>query len=359
MTNHTLLIALLLAVVANSQNLVPNPSFEETNSCEYQHSRFKYQVNGWTTPNLGTSDIFNGCNTRSTTGVPNNFVGSQEAHHGDNYAGIYAVTVGYEKMPHFSEYIEVQLISSLIEKEFYQLSFFVSLAEASDFGVCGLGAILSENKIKANTPLTLRPENLSSFGIENYKILEQDCDKKIDDKLSWMKVSYSFRADGYERFLIIGHFKDNEVTLELSNVDDPRLNKHAYYYVDSVSLERIEEQQIELIEDDVYKLPIITFDHDSAVIKDSEYTKLNQLAAHLKMQKDCVLHIRGSASENGTDERNAKLSRERARAVKQYLESLGLESLILVVENLDGIKQSSPVEQSADLKRVEFKIICK
>lgn len=66
----------LFSVCGYAQNLVPNPSFEDTLQCpngDFNNIKF------WINPTSATPDIFNSCSTDGFTGVPVNYFGNQSA----------------------------------------------------------------------------------------------------------------------------------------------------------------------------------------------------------------------------------------------------------------------------------------
>src|SRR6188474_1293115 len=94
-----------------SQNLVPNPGFEEYINCpswagEIAECPPWQDGNG----NTGSCDYFNVCATGTIVWIPDNNVGYQETHTGNGYAGFCAI---YPNTPPFNlpfyEYPQVQL----------------------------------------------------------------------------------------------------------------------------------------------------------------------------------------------------------------------------------------------------------
>ncbi len=75
--------------------------------------------------------------------MPINFAGTQIALSGQGYAGaiLYEIAIGYR------EYIEVRLTDSLIAGKQYCLSFYVSIAESSAWGVDMIGGYLSNDSL--------------------------------------------------------------------------------------------------------------------------------------------------------------------------------------------------------------------
>ena len=78
---------------------------------------------------------------------------------------------------------------------------------------------------------------------------------------------------------------------------------------------------------DKFKGDTLYFDFDSAVIKPSEETKLQDLAAYFKgNQKLEALVIEGNCDERGTEKYNLSLGERRALAAREYLGTLGVDA---------------------------------
>jgi len=72
MKKFYILIIILLSINSlNSQNLVLNPSFENTKRCSYYIGRLNENIVDWSTPTYGTTDLFNPC-SKNNTGIPDN-----------------------------------------------------------------------------------------------------------------------------------------------------------------------------------------------------------------------------------------------------------------------------------------------
>lgn len=69
----------------------------------------------------------------------------------------------------------------------------------------------------------------------------------------------------------------------------------------------------------------VYFDYDSAVIKDSERSKIEAVADHLKKNPATRLIVEGHCDERGSNEYNLALGERRALAVRAYLIGLGIE----------------------------------
>jgi peptidoglycan-associated lipoprotein len=69
----------------------------------------------------------------------------------------------------------------------------------------------------------------------------------------------------------------------------------------------------------------VYFDYDSSVIKDSERSKIEAVAYHLKKNAGTKLIVEGHCDERGSNEYNLALGERRALAIRAYLVGLGIE----------------------------------
>ncbi|MGE0560375.1 MAG: T9SS type A sorting domain-containing protein [Flavobacteriales bacterium] len=221
------LVKILLLLIINcsllinkglAQNLVPNPSFEDTVSCPTTLADLS-ATTFWTAPTQGSADYFNACGSGDAN-VPNNIFGTQSALTGNAYVGIGV----YDTFDTYSyrEYIQVQMQQNLISGQKYWVSFYVSLADLNDYAIQEIGAYFSPVQINDNsidTTLSFTPQ------------IEFN-DSVITDKVNWTKISGSFTATGNENYVIIGNFNRKQTTTATqvgsTNTD------YSYYYIDDV-----------------------------------------------------------------------------------------------------------------------------
>ena len=211
-------------LLVEGQNLVPNPSFEDTTSCPNNYSQI-YLTPPWNTPSLGSPDYFNSCNSGSM-GTPNNTAGSENPRTGSAYAGFgaFGVSAGATS-DSVREYIQAPLNNNLIQGVTYYVSFYVSLAEGfSVYAVNNLGAYFSATAVSSANynPLHYLPqiENTSSNPLTNTN--------------GWTKVSGQFIAQGGERYITIGNFNSNTKSDTVFIKAGGALL--SYYYIDDVSV---------------------------------------------------------------------------------------------------------------------------
>lgn len=221
------------------QNLVINGDFEQYSSCPVSESapfQSPYEIekcSGWKAPTYGTSDYFNSCTSNPTIDVPLNAGGFQEAFNGNGYLGLASVyqvgmgTDGYNG-PMWWEYIQGQFTQALEAGKVYKFSMEVSLAEYSDLMITELGVYFTDIPISSpnSACLTVTPQIV--FSEPNY----------FQDTLNWIHLETLFVANGTEKYLTIGNFRDNNQndTLRRYNLEPNSANPNVtYFYIDGVS----------------------------------------------------------------------------------------------------------------------------
>lgn len=222
MNNLTkILIALFIACFVNisvGQNLVPNPSFEDTISCPSLLAELS-KTTFWSTPTQGSADYFHICSSGSVN-IPNNTFGHQHAHSGSAYIGI--AVYDLDSTYSYREYIQVQLQQPLTSGQKYWVTLYASLGDTVDYAIQELGAYFSASQINDNSmdsTLMFNPQIEYSEGI-------------IADENGWSKISGSFTASGTENYLLIGNFNRSQTTTS-SQVSSTNTD-YSYYYIDDV-----------------------------------------------------------------------------------------------------------------------------
>ncbi len=342
--------------LGTAQNLIPNPSFEDYDHCPEQLGNFYSDVTLWNTPTLGSTDYFNGCST--IMGTPKNFNGEQEAYFGKGYAGLYLYAPG-----DYREYLQVELKESLEEGKEYEISFFVSLAERSDFAVKDFGILFSSGPIDVETRRTLSKMHLYRITENSYHFLEINYSEYYKDKKDWVKVSTSFTAKGTERYICIGNFRNNAKTRNLMTKRNAK--QGAYYYIDKLNLftpptgDAPEALAVDIPLDEPQVFENIHFDFDTSRLLDPAKKDLAGLYDFLKRNESYFLKISGHTDNLGSDTYNQKLSDKRCKAVADYLISLGLSGKRIDWKGFGGlhpVAENGTEEGRQKNRRVEFVI---
>ena len=363
-----------------SQNLITNPSFEDSRCCPDGYSQFHCTL-FWTKPTKGTSDYYSGCENRfysPEAKVPKNFFGHQNAHTGNAYIGLYAF---YHD--DYREYIQTKLDSNLKKGQEYCLSFQVSLADTAGIAIGALGIHFSDTLIRQAHYF---PLNVPHIDLELPS-------GHLQNKSKWVELFYTYTATGNEQFLIIGNFQDNLNTDTISARNQHTGQREAfvsYYYIDDVCLGEVKTDntctcinngQPPIVERTYTALEIepttpknkptpkvgdrvilknIYFEFDKAVLllaSDQEIEKLYNL---LLQYPTMTIKISGHTDSKGNHRYNLALSESRALAVYTALVKKGIASNRL---DFEGFGKTQPIATNETNdgrqmnRRVEFEVI--
>lgn len=301
-----------------AQNLVKNPSFETYTTCPKALGTFQSDVAHWTAPTQGSTDYFNTCST--VMGAPENFNGVQRPIYGNAYAGLY-----FYAPANYREYIQVPLKKTLQKGETYNLEFFVSLAEGSDFAVKDFGVVLAYHALAVDTKTQLSRTRLLTIKGNPVHFFEVNHANFHRDKTDWLKVKGQFVAKGYERFLIIGNLRTNAKTRKIQTKRKER-KRGAYYYVDMIALtnSKYQSQKDPLAIDSLTTFKHVNFDFDQFTLGDDAKTELLALYHEMVDEVDLTLEIHGHTDDLGSDDYNQKLALNRAMAIGNYLIEQGI-----------------------------------
>ena len=236
-----LLLALCCSLFAGSplceaQNLVPNPSFELTDTCPYT---IGFQEGDkplfWEKWNQ-SPEYFNACvpgtGVDSLVGVPLNGFGFQYAFDGDAYVGMLA----YDGSGDFREYVGCQLLEPLEVGETYNLSFFTNVAFGGSYWA-PIWACNNMGMLFTMQPNVWTDTDQPAFGLRNHAHLHST--SVISDTANWTLVSGSFVADSAYQYVVLGNFFSDALTDTLHIVAG---NSIAYYFVDGVCVTRVGQE---------------------------------------------------------------------------------------------------------------------
>ena len=229
MKKFIICLCLISSVKATSQNLVLNPSFEDTITCPI--GTWAMQCRYWYSASGGSPDYFSEqpdifC---STSYVPQNGGGYQYARTGIAYVGL--ATFGSTLFPshaNIREYVGGILSDTLKQGHEYCVSFYVSVAEELKYVTDGIGLYLSVDSAvdyTINTNLPFVPQISNPSG------------NIIYDTLNWVQILGTYIANGGEKYLTIGNFKDDANTMiDSVNFNAPLSAYSAYLFIDDVSV---------------------------------------------------------------------------------------------------------------------------
>ncbi len=218
---------------------MPNPGFEVYDTCPFNESNITYSginticlATPWFQPyfpnstedNCGgsLSDFFHDCAGQ----LPYTFAGYQHPHYGFGYSAIVTLWPS-ESQDNSLEYLEVELLQSLVKNKKYCVKWVSNLADVSMAAHNRVGAYFSK-------------DTLFQFGswdrIPVFPQIENSA--LVTDTENWVPFHQSFIAEGGERYMTVGNFypKTNVEYQILSN-----LSIWAYYYFDDFGVYELPE----------------------------------------------------------------------------------------------------------------------
>lgn len=209
---------------SEAQNLVPNPSFEDTITTPNWTSGFLEDVTAnWLNLYDGSADYYSDVNPYC--------IGCATLVHtprtGLAYTGIF--TFQLDNPSFFHEAIEVELSDSLVAGKKYCVSFYVCLYYVMNYSCANIGAYFSDTLI-TNCTITLAnyiPQVANSAATGQL----------LTDSVNWTLISGSFIATGGEKFMTISNFLTDQFvdTIHVGH-EYYNTNKCAYYFIDDVSV---------------------------------------------------------------------------------------------------------------------------
>ena len=142
------------------------------------------------------------------------------------------------------------------------------------------------------------------------------------------------------------------------------------FLYESLNFDYNQKLDLEPIEIDIQLKPVekgsvsvlknIFFDFDSFQLKEKSRTELNRVIEFLEINPDVKIEVTGHTDNQGTETYNLKLSRERAKAVYDYLVENDIETDRVTYQ---GLGDDQPVDSNdteagrAANRRIEFRIM--
>lgn len=225
-----------------SQNLVSDPGFENYNDlfCGIlTPGAFDQMMADWSNPSQASPQMYFTDNDpscfnhqpNSTYSGPFGLKGSQMPLEGSAMAGLWCYTIEDLNQRH---YVQTVLSEPLEIGETYKVGFYASLADAMEFGIDRLGAVLTSDAISTpgDGPIAATPQ------VEvDYVLLESE---------EWVLISDTIVADEAYTYFTVGNFYDDQETTTISNPNATGgLSTYgAFYFIDSVFVERISDVSI-------------------------------------------------------------------------------------------------------------------
>ncbi len=226
------ILFLLMPILGLSQNLVPNPSFEEYDMCPTEFGQTE-RASYWHSA-LESPDYFNACSPSSDVNniaidVPINGMGFQEAATGSAYLGLFSFFI----VDDYREYVQCELISPMQAGTTYYFSMKCSRAEGYGFpydhfnlASNNLGVLFSTQEYLASS----NPLIANNYAHINFE-------QVVLDTNNWITFNGQFVADQSYAYMSLGNFFDSTMTdivgTDASAIEYPY---GSYYLIDDICL---------------------------------------------------------------------------------------------------------------------------
>ena len=213
-----LLLGCLLFVApprCEAQNLVPNPSFEETDTCLAGLAfDSEFGLHDWFSAYL-TPDHLQSCLNGSFSGLPMNTFTFQEPLDGSSCVGIFSYF--QNGLDEQREWVMVQLTEPLVAGQTYYASFY---ANAGFGGNAQYPQVwLASSNIGMLFTMQTRPWEFTYPYPSALNVAHVHRTEILSDTVAWTLVSGSFVADSAYQYLMIGNFFSNALTDTLHFAD--------------------------------------------------------------------------------------------------------------------------------------------
>ncbi len=384
---RTFLLAITISIpfaVYSQENLVPNFSFE--NDIPFEKIE---DINSWNkcmindTPDYFTFDSLSGSFKEFNT-----FLKGPWPVDGNSYVGIFCYRTNPVRGIHnVRESLQVKLKEKLKRNEIYTLKLYAALDPESTHAIRNIS-------VAFKSELSFYRKEKELF--DTYPRVRFN--NRFLSDTSWMLLQTQYKANGYEKYMIIGNLiKDEQtdkipVNFEIQGSKENKWNLYdeeeaAYYYFDSISLsltpeaetndtfiiperdtikpaEETEDNNIismhDVLRDSVFILEKVYFEFDKAEILPESEQELTRLLNFMNTYPDISIQIEGHTDNLGSYDYNIRLSLKRAKSVGNFLIDNGINKNRL---KYIGYGFTRPIYDNTDEdgrkrnRRVAFKIL--
>jgi len=346
-------------------NLVENPSFESTQGRIKRGGAITVAV-GWMSPTKAAADLFAG-KVKEGYGTPQNTLGMEEPHDGENYVGIRTFSYN-DKEPR--NYVSSKLKMTMKKGQKYCVKFYVNLAEGSKYAANNIGVSFSKKQYNIDEARSI---------MTTTNVMHKD-NPVFNGKFGWDEICGVYEAEGGEKFITLGNFSAN------GDTQNERLKKDktfsgssvvaAYYFVDNISVVAIDDESECDCEADartvetkfvyeiapmsmegleptqVANLTSIYYGYGDSEISSNSEAHLKNIFKILKDNPGSKIMISAHLdSEEVKDPALAELGNERLEALKLYLMKNGINYTRIKTEDR---KDTAPADNSGtDLARAK------
>lgn len=212
---------LSFGTVCFGQNLVMNPSFEDTlNDCDSMHY---FICENWVNPNGFTTEYYSPSSYLldcygAPYNAPQSFLGYQTANEGLAYLGMML----YNNAGNGKDFSQGFLSQSLVQGQTYHVAMYINMADSSNYKTCEIDMAFS-NQLIYTSGGNMNLANKIIFDISDV------------DSIDWKLVTGTYVANGGEQYIYIGSNTDNgDLTCVEELSTGFTATQCAYYLIDNV-----------------------------------------------------------------------------------------------------------------------------
>ncbi len=300
-------MVLVISNYVKSQNLIINPSFEDT-IITYNQFIFKgtlFNAKAWKQINTANYYWYG-----NIDGLRNSKVIETKARTGNCFAGIYINTISVSNR----EFIIGELNEPLIQGCDYSITIYIKFSQRYKYILNDLDISFS-----LNAPNILKDSEYFTIN-------------KMDEKSDgWMLLYGEYKALGNEKYISIG--KWNKEIKKTRNKNKSALKEGIYVYIDDVEVIpivscHIDNRITKVINETSYNIenfPVsIYYKFGSSEIDTIYFPRLDSVAYILKNNDSFYVEIIGFTDSLGNISYNENLSYQRAQKVTLYLKEKGI-----------------------------------
>lgn len=364
----SLILFLVIDGIYGQDNIVPNGDFEVFHAPDewsYTSADFNKLFDNWYSPTSTSPDLF-GPNTLLPPKWKSAGFGDIGPISGDYFVGftLYGCDRG---KPHCREYLATPLKSFSNQTNRFALEIHIGIMSGTK-QIKQMNLYFSENPFSEQT-----------FGVIPGINPDIEFSLPLMKSNTWYVVKDTFSMDPVKmKYVTIGNF-----LRDIATPTYPAQSKYpfSYYYIDDIKITPILDSNSIQIKDIPTIDPIIVsnekdwfplrvgktiilrnvyFDFDKYDILPKSDNELRRLLGIMRDYPEMKIQINGHTDDWGTNEYNIQLSRNRAKAITDYLIANGIEPSRL---QFDGYGEEKPMDTNdteagrAKNRRVEFTIL--
>lgn len=355
-----IILSYLIITASTAQNLLPDPGFENINLIK-EGDHYNYDYADWKkvtpperTSGIGTPKYSLYIQYSETTKIDPHINFSQETI--NNWYKPYSGDCYFEiQYPFFPCLNETNLITALQKDSVYYFQMYIKVL-ANNYGKYNFNKALVGLWFTNHDFTDSLGEKIMHKNKLKIKPHIQVTDFKIKDNTKWIKFSANFKSDDNYSKVLIGNFEPLMPQV-------PELytkNEGLGYKLDDVCLVPYWNKAACITSDlgKVYELRNIYFDINSYQLSQVSKTELQKIAQFFKDKKSKMTFL-GYTDDTGNESNNKDLSKNRAKAVFDFLSEFGIDAsrMSFVGEGSSKPLDTNLSEEGRKLnRRVEIKM---